>query len=268
MSPDPTLDARQSRARDGFFFPPDDPFHAVRECAASSAGNVARIALAFVHNLTATSTLVSLPFTMASVGVHQRRYQAILGAERIRMLKHKHDGLTDEVRDARAREAADQRMREELASKERRTEHACAVLSDLGHHLEDPVFARAAGELVRQALVLTWGALEVLARDVHHVRFAPAESPRVRAALMALLPGEPDARALMQKWNVWLLFNRRHLVVHRCGIVDAEYLDQTGDAAQRIGSMLHVTPEALEGDMRSVAEFGVALLLGRTPPTR
>jgi len=49
-------------------------------------------------------------------------------------------------------------------------------------------------------------------------------------------------RKLLDNNDLWLLFKRRNLIVHKSGIVDKQYLETTNDILP-LGSKLYITPE-------------------------
>lgn len=51
--------------------------------------------------------------------------------------------------------------------------------------------------------------------------------------------------ATFERPELWLLGHRRHVVAHRCGIVDAAYMKETGDKSQASGELLKVTRKDL-----------------------
>ncbi len=60
--------------------------------------------------------------------------------------------------------------------------------------------------------------------------------------------------------ELWLLGQRRHLVAHRCAVVDQSYLEETGDAGQVIGRPLAITPEELDAAIHAISlASGIAL---------
>jgi hypothetical protein len=162
-------------------------------------------------------------------------------------------------------------------------EEGSKIVSDiLGRLLrlkEDPESLAAARELTRQGVVLTWSAVEVLARDSfvclldRHPRFSEVlladvanrkrfavdrvdwqtlssygfdmsrslgrflisradlkSVPAIRAAYQALFPAAPTLHQALADKCLWDLSHKRHLLVHRRGVVDSEYLAATGDS--------------------------------------
>ena len=51
----------------------------------------------------------------------------------------------------------------------------------------------------------------------------------IKDVFRTLFPTHTDLHATMKKDGLWLLWQRRHLLVHKRGLVDAAYLKQTGD---------------------------------------
>jgi len=64
---------------------------------------------------------------------------------------------------------------------------------------------------------------------------------------------------LTQSDALWVLAQRRHLVAHRCGIVDKEYLDKTGDKVQVIGQSLKLRGSDMAEAMGKAAAFAIIL---------
>jgi hypothetical protein len=60
----------------------------------------------------------------------------------------------------------------------------------------------------------------------------------------------PEVRAALQD-DIWMLNQRRHLFVHKRGIVDQEYLDRTGDKVE-IGQRLDISSHDVERYYRAV----------------
>jgi hypothetical protein len=72
----------------------------------------------------------------------------------------------------------------------------------------------------------------------------------------------PSNEILIQKLmdnNVWLLCQKRHLIVHKMGLVDNIFIDNTG-LDFPIGSKLKVTPEILETYLSIVKDTGLEIL--------
>lgn len=81
----------------------------------------------------------------------------------------------------------------------------------------------------------------------------------MKSVYFVLFPSFPELAAALAERNLWLLYQRRHLVVHRRGIVDQSYLDNTGETLA-IGSRLSLNPSHFEGDLKLVVRVGKSLL--------
>jgi len=76
----------------------------------------------------------------------------------------------------------------------------------------------------------------------------------------------PNSSALLDKLRheeLWKLYQRRNLILHRRGIVDELYLRNTGDDLP-VGSELTISPERFENDLLFVVKIGLAML--SSPP--
>ena len=72
----------------------------------------------------------------------------------------------------------------------------------------------------------------------------------------------PDARGLhpaLGEKGLWILNQRRHLVAHKRGIVDARYLERTGETAA-VGTVLDTSPVELKEYLRLVRDAGIEIL--------
>lgn len=79
----------------------------------------------------------------------------------------------------------------------------------------------------------------------------------VRDILDVILPDE-GVRAALRSESLWMLNQRRHLFVHRRGVVDREYLARTGDTTS-LGSRLPVTSHDVEGYLLTVRDAILAV---------
>ncbi|MGH7484886.1 MAG: hypothetical protein ACRD16_05905 [Thermoanaerobaculia bacterium] len=91
-----------------------------------------------------------------------------------------------------------------------------------------------------------------------HQDFSDVRS--IRALIPPILGGGSDLSSVLNEPGLWKLSQRRHLIVHRRGIVDTKYLENTGDKAV-IGVRIYLSPADLERDLRSVALAGLAMLI-------
>lgn len=81
----------------------------------------------------------------------------------------------------------------------------------------------------------------------------------IREAYCALYPDSTRLVSALRSEDLWLLFQKRNLIVHRCGIVDAHYLAKTGDAAT-LGDTMWPQPTEVENFLSAVTVAGTALL--------
>ena len=72
-------------------------------------------------------------------------------------------------------------------------------------------------------------------------------------------PGFPDG--VFESDALMRLGYRRHLVAHRCGVVDQEYLNKTRDDAQQLGSLLKLRGRDIAEGMGTAASFAMMLYL-------
>jgi hypothetical protein len=124
------------------------------------------LAEAFKGNFAAVASTACMPFRMASVNHGRRVYQQLLTAEHIRALKPEYKDQSEAKRVTMATNAATKKFSEMMSSEEQRYKGGLLILSDLGNLLCDDEMKLAAAELMRQAEVLAWGTLEVLANDL------------------------------------------------------------------------------------------------------
>jgi hypothetical protein len=80
----------------------------------------------------------------------------------------------------------------------------------------------------------------------------------VKAVYAVLCPGDDALNQAFAHRDLWALYQRRHLVVHRRGVIDQAYLVATGET-HAIGMHLLVTPLAFEGALSVVVSAGTAL---------
>jgi hypothetical protein len=75
----------------------------------------------------------------------------------------------------------------------------------------------------------------------------------------ALFPTNDALRKALDESALWILNQRRHLIVHRRAVVDAAYLKNTRDSL-KIGDRLEVSPRELESYLLLVAKVGTEVL--------
>ena len=219
------------------------------------------IAAAFRHNLVAASDVLSLPFHLAHVSVFRRDLR---------------DYVADAIEDVEAAgvaeadkdKAVEVRIEELMQAAEERDKHgdriAPAVFEEMmavfrysdGH-------ARTTQELLRQGVVLVWGALEVLVLDCYRLWCGKEADPK--KALNEMIPHYGSGKAFLKDLELWELYNRRHLIVHRLGIVDEKYVKETGSKLP-IGSEIMVTPLELEDNFDTAVVTAMSILLMSCKP--
>ena len=83
--------------------------------------------------------------------------------------------------------------------------------------------------------------------------------PTIKSVYSVLFPSSGELTSCLNHPDLWLLYQRRHLFVHRRGVVDQAYIDNTSDTAP-LGSTLEITPKKFEEHFKGVVETGEALL--------
>jgi hypothetical protein len=84
--------------------------------------------------------------------------------------------------------------------------------------------------------------------------------PVMKTAFYALFPGADKLRVALGDTALWALNQRRHLILHKRGVVDREYLEKTGEDLQA-GQQLAITASELEAYMLAVVGVGSELLI-------
>ncbi|MBA4754146.1 MAG: hypothetical protein EPO45_05465 [Sphingobium sp.] len=248
----------------------------------------------------------TLPYHLVYRSVHQRHFDKILTAERIRSLKSVNYGEdpSDEVR-SEAYRIAQARMREFFNSEEGMQAYRDRVVDDLDNSLCHMDVAVGASELLVQTLISTWSVFESAARAfiISWVNADPARAKPlldsnelktyfgkqvvglevisdfgfnlsasmgdvlflnkrldnlgvVRAILGAFFNDEDIRNGLGEV--IWMLNQRRHLFVHRRGIVDAEYISRTGDSVA-LGERLPLRSDDVASYISAVQTAVVAI---------
>ena len=82
----------------------------------------------------------------------------------------------------------------------------------------------------------------------------------IKAVMLPAVKSDSDVEAALGERKLWVLCQQRHLIVHRRGVVDARYLEATGETRQ-IGERLVVTPSELESQIEAVVNAGRVLLI-------
>lgn len=82
--------------------------------------------------------------------------------------------------------------------------------------------------------------------------------PSMKTIFGAILPNPEAISRVLSDRVLWLLFQQRHLIVHRRGIVDSSYLSATGDKAS-LGKEICISPTTLKKYMKCVIKAGAAI---------
>ncbi len=123
---------------------------------------------AFRQNLTSALMVGSIPFQLAHSSVLNLRFSQIHGAERIRTLIKDEVGnqMNEASRETTALEIARKRMAEETSDKIIIENLARRTLQMLHSHIMVDEFSTSCDELLRQVLVMSWGAFETFVNDL------------------------------------------------------------------------------------------------------
>lgn len=214
------------------------------------------ISHAFRHSLVAASEVLSLPFHLAHVSVFRRTMRdCLMDAIEDVEAEGVPEAEKDDAVEARLKELmerADEEDRKEDRTTSRIFEEMLAVSHYSDHHL------RTTQELLRQGVVLVWGALEVLVLDCYKLWCGKETDPR--KALQEMIPQYASGKEFLKDLELWELYNRRHLIVHRRGIVDAKFVKQTGSKLP-IGSEVIVTPAELEDNFDTAVVTAMSIIL-------
>lgn len=97
------------------------------------------------------------------------------------------------------------------------------------------------------------GTLTVAQQDLSDIK-------SIRILIPALLGGDGSVTVSLGERNLWNLSQRRHLIVHRRGVVDSKYLEAVG-GSDALGEKIAINPDDLERDIRAVASAGVTMLI-------
>ncbi len=270
------------------------------------------IAETFLDRIDATLQTTGAPYLLANQAAHDKHFQRLSMAARIRSLKiDAIEGEADEELEARrtkeARQKANENMSEFCASEEGVDAICFETAQFLLHLHKKKEVASVARELLLQGTFSTWSAFEMLIGDglVFLLNNDPKlvtkllsdpnakkkfEMPKLNADYLAekgfnlsnqmgsLLFEERDLsnlsairtaceaifedvelRAMLNAESLWLLNQKRHLIAHRRGIVDDEYLRNTG-AELTVDSHLYISPSEFEKNLVEVLSIGKGFL--------
>mgnify|MGYP000895518890 CR=1 FL=1 len=270
------------------------------------------IAETFVDRIDATLQTTATPYLLGDQAAHDKHFQRISMAARIRSLKILASGdETAEALEARRVEDAHRNSNQGMAEFCASEESVDAICSETARFLlylhKKRKIASVARELLLQGTFSTWSALEMLIGDglvlllnsnpklVTKLLSDPSakkkfELPKLSADYLAekgfdlstqmgsLLFEDRDLsslaairiaceaifedstlRAMLNADSLWLLNQKRHLIAHRRGVVDDEYVRNTGSSLS-IGDHLHVSPSEFEENLMGVLSIGQGFL--------
>lgn len=83
--------------------------------------------------------------------------------------------------------------------------------------------------------------------------------PAIREAYGALFPSATDLRKMLADRRLWDLCQKRNLIVHRRGIVDQQYLANTGDTLP-LGADLWIPPSEVEDLLEAALHIGTEVI--------
>jgi hypothetical protein len=187
VRPTEEMTPEEVTATAGFLFG-DPPGHLDEFAALEARESPLRATLlAFKANLTSAVLVGSIPFMLAHGSTIEDRFHSLSTGERIRGLKLVSAGeeLTSEIIKA-ADDSARTKLNAELTDPETIKILARCTLNFLAGHLKDSEFRASAQELMRQVLVICWGAFEVLANDT--LRVLINERPKIIRAFVEVKP--------------------------------------------------------------------------------
>ena len=81
----------------------------------------------------------------------------------------------------------------------------------------------------------------------------------IKDAYSVLFPSDRSLRSALSEPTLWILYQRRHLIVHKRGIVDRQYCDKTGEKLE-IGSPLFVSPEDISKYIVISRDLGLSII--------
>ncbi|WP_368414436.1 hypothetical protein [Falsiroseomonas sp.] len=88
----------------------------------------------------------------------------------------------------------------------------------------------------------------------------------IRDVFSVIAPGRAELHGPLNSSALWLLWQRRHVVVHRRGVVDKAYIAKTGDETQEVGQPLRIDVRDVDAAFRGVIDAGLAVLsIGAAP---
>lgn len=156
----------------------------------------------------------------------------------------------------------------------------------------------ASKELLRQGIVLLWSVFEVLSRDFIKIfvnnnpeffdKFGKKEIPtillkefsydlsdhlgdvlienvdwsnlnRIKEIYFKLFSENKDLKKSLKSGLLWKICQRRHLIVHRRGLIDQQYIEKTDDNFE-VGEMLPIESSELIDYLLEVRNTGIEII--------
>lgn len=257
----------------------------------------------FISNMDAAIAVGNVPYIMMHGAVMDRIFQSYHMAESIRALEM--GGGTSKTPEE-IRFLADASMEDHLNDKENRESIAKETLARLDGLLKDPTFEDASRDLLRQVLVMIWGAFEVLCSDVikeifntrsdlakkaldskymkdgigfKGLTFDILESRSFNVSnclgdiiidaikldtlekirkIFELIPEHVSINKSLKNDDLWMLSQRRNLIVHRRSVVDSHYLTHTRDD-RALGSKLNLPAAYVDDTIVMISKIALTM---------
>ncbi len=295
-----------------FFIPPDaGRFYSELDTTIGAAvGPLLAHAQAFRRSLESVFSVAGMPYRLVWSWVRDRELTMLMSAEAIHLLGRK--DLSDDDLRKLVVERAQSRLEAEEGVPERRQELIVSLLTTLMETRKDAILTSAVSELLRQATVLAWSSLEVLAQDLFvsavnatpdlvleltgdeqarrlfSLRDVPLDllaqygfdvSQRMGEVLAqrrsidsvqvmkvvyrVIAPSDQELMKALGNRELWILNQRRNLIVHRRAIVDEQYLANTGESLQA-GQEIVITPQDLDRYLSVTRDAGIELIRAAT----
>lgn len=318
--PDTKLQDRLEEVKRHYLLPIDlDPTASeIKRAIEGSPKWIAAPAKVFLENIEAAITTAKIPYTFAKTSVLTARFRQLTITHRILVERDALTTIEDIDREKTPEEQADRDVvaheralkefleeQKDPAAKSQVTKEWSAFLLD---GLQDKQMEPAAKELLRQAVVMIWGAFEVLCRDafVGHLNSNPTKVQKLTAdsdtkkifqakaigleelseygfdvsknlgnvfanaydfsslgaikqTFKVLFPSNQELHDQLRNQKLWILHQRRHLIVHRRAVVDKQYLEKTGEK-MKVGEQLTPTPAEIREYIKLVCQTALALV--------
>jgi hypothetical protein len=85
-----------------------------------------------------------------------------------------------------------------------------------------------------------------------------SDLPAVKAVYGVLFPASADLNQALAHRGLWTLYQQRHLIVHRRGVIDQAYVDSTGETSC-VGTRLAVSPRDFADALGVTIAAGTAM---------